>query len=68
MTIESAYSIMREDEIGSLEVGKLADIIILSENPLKVDLKNIPDIAVLMTMVGGTSEFCAPGQKGYCPN
>jgi predicted amidohydrolase YtcJ len=67
MTIESAYSILRDDELGSLEAGKLADLIILSENPLQVDDDTLPGIQVLMTMVGGNTEHCAPGYEGLCP-
>ena len=67
MTIGSAYAILRENELGSLLPGKLADLIILSENPLAVDPDSIPEIEVLMTMVGGNVEFCLPGQEKYCP-
>ena len=38
---------------GSLETGKLADLIVLSEDPSQVDTDDIKDIEVLMTMVGG---------------
>jgi predicted amidohydrolase YtcJ len=67
MTIEAAYALHREDEIGSLKIGKLADLIILSANPLEVDLDSILDIQVLMTMVGGKVEHCAQGQEEVCP-
>jgi hypothetical protein len=67
MTIEAAYALHRDDEIGSLKVGKLADLIILSANPLEVDHDSILDIQVLMTMVGGKVEHCAQGQEEVCP-
>jgi predicted amidohydrolase YtcJ len=67
MTIESAYALLRDDEIGSLKAGKLADLIILSENPLEVDPDAILDIQVLMTMVGGKVEHCTPGHEALCP-
>lgn len=67
MTIESAYALLRENEIGSLKPGKLADLIILSDNPLEVEPADIQNIQVLMTMVGGQVEHCAFGQESYCP-
>jgi predicted amidohydrolase YtcJ len=66
-TIEPAYDILRDHEIGSLEAGKLADLIILSEKPLEVDPEILPGIQVLMTMVGGNTEHCTPGYEGFCP-
>jgi predicted amidohydrolase YtcJ len=68
MTIESAYSVLREDEIGSLKAGKLADLIVLSENPLDVGPDDaLLDIQVLITMVGGKVEHCAEGAQALCP-
>jgi predicted amidohydrolase YtcJ len=40
---------MTEIEIGSLEAGKLADLIILTEGPLQVEPESLPGIQVLMT-------------------
>ena len=67
MTIEAAYAIFREDELGSLKTGKLADLIILSHNPLEVDPDAISGIEVLMTMVGGKVEHCAQRHEALCP-
>lgn len=66
MTINAAYAINRENEIGSLEAGKLADLVILSDNPLEVPAEEIKDIQVLMTMINGKVEFCA--DPSICPN
>jgi predicted amidohydrolase YtcJ len=68
MTMGSAYALFRDEEVGSLKPGKLADVIILSEDPLAVDPDRIKDIEVLMTMVGGRTEYCAPGHEGLCPS
>jgi predicted amidohydrolase YtcJ len=67
MTIGSAYAIRRDHEIGSLEAGKLADLIILSDNPTKVEDEAILDIQVLTTMVGGKVEYCIPEYSEFCP-
>lgn len=67
MTIEPAYAVSLEDVIGSLEPGKYADLVILSADPMAVDPNTIKDLEVWMTMVGGKTEYCAPGQEGLCP-
>ena len=66
MTIEAAYALFRDEEVGSLKPGKFADLVILSDNPLTVDPEAIKDIEVLMTMVGGSVEYCAPGREVFC--
>jgi predicted amidohydrolase YtcJ len=68
MTSEAAYAIFREEEVGSLKPGKLADVIVLSANPLAVDPDAIKDITLSMTMVGGQVAYCAPGQETVCPS
>ncbi|MEN8243194.1 MAG: amidohydrolase family protein [Chloroflexota bacterium] len=67
MTYGGAYALQREDEIGSLAPGKLADLIILSDNPFEVNPRKIAEIQVLMTMVGGQVEYCSEGQQTFCP-
>jgi hypothetical protein len=67
MTTGSAYALFRETEVGSLEPNKLADLIILSANPLEVGANEIKDIELWMTMVGGQTVFCLPGSEAYCP-
>jgi predicted amidohydrolase YtcJ len=54
VTIEAAYSIQQEHNIGSIEVGKLANFTVLSANPLVVDPMAIKDIEVLATVHEGT--------------
>ena len=67
MTTGAAFSIFREEEVGSLESGKFADLIVVSENPLSVDPNDIKDIKVLLTMVGGKVEYCMQGEESLCP-
>ncbi|MCX6064642.1 MAG: amidohydrolase family protein [Chloroflexi bacterium] len=66
MTIEGAYALFREDEVGSLAPGKLADVIVLSGNPLNTH-DGIKDLSVLVTAVGGKTEYCATGKETLCP-
>lgn len=63
-TRHAAYAIFRETEVGSLEVGKLADLIVLGDDPLTCEEALIPQIAVLATMVGGRAVHDAAGLLG----
>jgi predicted amidohydrolase YtcJ len=52
-TINAAYQFGMEKDSGSLEAGKLADFVVLDQNPLKVDPDEIRKINVLATVRGG---------------
>ena len=52
-TINAAYAMSRESEVGSLEVGKRADMAVLSHDPTAVDPESIRDITVDRTYVEG---------------
>ncbi|MGN0704523.1 MAG: amidohydrolase family protein [Lentihominibacter sp.] len=43
----------REDEIGTLEAGKLADVIVLDRNLFAVDVEEIKDAQVALTVMDG---------------
>jgi predicted amidohydrolase YtcJ len=53
VTSHAAYQFFEEDIKGSLEPGKLADMVVLEKNPLEIDKINIKDIPILATIVGG---------------
>ncbi len=53
VTIEGAYATGEEDIKGSIEVGKLADMAMLSEDIFEIEPDKIKDVDVLWTMVGG---------------
>ncbi|NNL66992.1 MAG: amidohydrolase [Myxococcales bacterium] len=57
VTLDAARQHFEEDRKGSLEVGKLADLVILSDDPRAVDPTEIAGIRVLETVVGGESAF-----------
>ncbi|MFW9890256.1 MAG: amidohydrolase, partial [Candidatus Thorarchaeota archaeon] len=61
LTIDAAYGTFQEDMKGSIKVGKLADLVVLSDNPLEVPEEAVASIEVLMTMVGGTVEYLVEG-------
>ncbi|MEE8339462.1 MAG: amidohydrolase family protein [Xanthomonadales bacterium] len=53
----NAVNILRGDELGSIEVGKWADVIIVDRDYLSIPVDEIPDIRVLMTIIGGEIVF-----------
>jgi predicted amidohydrolase YtcJ len=60
-TINAAYGAFEEDLKGTLEVGKLADVTVLSQNLLTVDEDLIPETEVLFTIVGGEVVYRGEG-------
>lgn len=57
MTIWAAYSNFEEDEKGSIQVGKLADFIIIDRDIMKVPINDVPNTKVLQTFVGGEPQL-----------
>jgi predicted amidohydrolase YtcJ len=53
ITMNSSYELHQERETGSLEVGKLADLIVLDRNFFDIPAEQIAEIKVLQTVVGG---------------
>jgi len=56
-TIGSAYAEFAEKDKGTLEPGKLADFVVLSQNILKTKPENIKDIKIVYTFVGGKQVY-----------
>ena len=59
ITINAAYQHFEDDIKGTLEVGKQADIVVLSEDPLDMDAKDILKIDVVATFSQGAEIFSA---------
>jgi predicted amidohydrolase YtcJ len=52
-TSDAAYASFEENRKGTLEVGKVADIVILSQDVTRIAPENIKDVKVSLTVVGG---------------
>ncbi len=57
ITINAAYQYFEEDKKGSLRPGKLADLVILDRNPLRVPVNELRDIHVVETIKEGKAVF-----------
>jgi predicted amidohydrolase YtcJ len=53
ITVFPSYYVLREKEIGTLEVGKLADFVVYNKDYLTIPVDQIPTVFPLMTVVGG---------------
>ncbi len=61
-TIDAAYQLRMEDEIGSIEAGKKADLVVLDRNIFEIDPYSIHETKVLMTMLDGEVVYEAPAE------
>jgi predicted amidohydrolase YtcJ len=60
LTINAAWQMFEEEERGSLAVGKVADLVLLSHNPLMVEPDRLVEIAVLGTWIDGEAVDTSP--------
>ena len=65
-TYNGAYTTFDEKERGSLEVGKVADMVILSDNPYTVDSSKLADIKVEELILSGKPYESAVTSLGKC--
>jgi len=56
-TIDAAYAAHAETLLGSLEPGKLADLVMLSQDIMRVDPQAIPNTTIRMTIIGGETVY-----------
>ncbi len=57
ITKDAAWQYFEEHRKGTIEAGKLADFVILAEDPFSIDRKKIGDILVLETIKEGKTVF-----------
>jgi predicted amidohydrolase YtcJ len=68
LTVDGAYGIFAEDDLGTVTPGKLADFVVLSPDPFDVGVRMLDDVDVALVFVGGLLEVCAPGYEALCPS
>ena len=56
-TLNGAYASFEENSKGSVEAGKLADLVVLGADPTKIDPMTIKDIQIEQTIVGGEAVY-----------
>jgi len=61
-TRKNAYLVFQEDNLGAIQPGKLADLVVLDRDYLTVPADQIKDIKPVMTMVGGRVVYDAASQ------
>jgi predicted amidohydrolase YtcJ len=66
MTTGAAYALFRENEVGRIAPGLLADFVVLSEDPTAVASSRLAQLQVLVTVIGGKAVWCGPRQQGLC--
>jgi len=57
VTLDAAWQHFLEDKVGSIEVGKFADLIVLSQNPLTTPVSELTSTKVLTTVIDGEVEY-----------
>ncbi|OOK79234.1 amidohydrolase family protein [Mycobacterium kansasii] len=56
-TLDAAWQLFADDVIGSLEVGKYADMVVLSQDPRTVAPEEIADLEVRATFLAGRQVY-----------
>jgi predicted amidohydrolase YtcJ len=64
----NGYALIKEVSKGKIQVGYLADLIILDRDYFSIPETEIPGTTALLTMVDGQIVFAQKGFKGFAPN
>jgi len=63
-TLNAAYASRAEQREGSIQIGKLADVVLFSRNLMEIPPNDIPAAEVLLTVVGGKIVYERPSVAG----
>ncbi len=66
-TLGGAYANFVDENRGSIEVGKYADLVVLSDNLFEIPPEKIKDARILLTLVGGNKVYSAAEYGGVEP-
>lgn len=67
LTIQGAYMSFDEEQRGSIEVGKLADLAVLNEDYMSVDVDEVAGIESLLTIINGRIVHASENFNGLAP-
>jgi predicted amidohydrolase YtcJ len=59
-TIDAAYQLFADDIVGSIEVGKYADLVVLSADPFAVGPEEVANLTVRATYLAGRQVYPKP--------
>ena len=62
-TRSNSFFVMRENDLGSIQPGKLADLVVMDRDYLTIPADQIKDIKPVITMVGGKMAYDAGAQS-----
>jgi hypothetical protein len=62
-TVNPPRAVHQDNRLGSIEEGKLADVVILQQDPLVIDPDRLAEVKVAYTIVGGKVVYRAPGEQ-----
>jgi predicted amidohydrolase YtcJ len=66
MTMGSASALDRDTEVGSIELGKLADLVVLSDDPRTVPPEELIDLSIELTILNGVPVICGDEYVALC--
>ena len=64
VTSHASWQLGLEDEVGTLEVGKHADLVVLSHNPITMPVELLTEVEVLSTWISGQPVDVRPLSEG----